>query len=409
MKILYLIPFITFLFFNLSYAAEVGKSYEVSKTLDFYNPVTKKSIKVDKRTVDRPYYLKVLESDEKKVKVLIVDKRGVPIITDQPLLVWRTYFDKGVYQQAIDLIETSKKLTDTITHPPGESYCSKCDEEIKRKEKQQRVKYSNYKKDVDPIFSNKSRECRYFSKYVNAGVPKDILQQALTFYRKNKSKFKKPIISMADYSANSKNKRFYIVNLETGEVQKHKVSHGSGYDKATKLKYGDLNHDGMIDRCQNPKGSRSNMTRPGFFKTAELYWSNGSYSDKKRKYTHRQEINYKKNSHGKVISRGENLTYGWPTIKKRGSRLFNGLRMDGLSGSINDHARTRGVVMHGAYYNKGSIMGRSYGCPAFTPQDSVGILNLLTGGSLYYSSVPACASDMKTVLKQVKGWQKTCQ
>ena len=209
--------------------------------------------------------------------------------------------------------------------------------------------------------ASRSSSCTpFYANFLNSGVPEKALKQALTFYDRNKSSLNSEWISVADYTDNSRNERFYMFNVSTGEVRKHHVSHGSGNRNG--VRRGDQNHDGNLDSCSY-NGSRTNMTRPGFFKVSEPYVSS---------------------SH----------TNSWTNIGGN----YNGVRMDGLSGSLNDHARNRGVVMHGANYNTGATMGRSYGCPAFRPNEASGILNTIRGGSLFYSYVgDNCSNDQTQV------------
>lgn len=252
---------------------------------------------------------------------------------------------------------------------------------------------------TDNIYRGK--ECKYYSKFVEQGVPEEALKQSLDYFRKHRDKFKnKNYITIADYSQNSRKRRFYLLNMKTGEVEHRKVSHGSGSLRG--VKYGDAtikngkvvkssNHDGMMRRCRIPRNSRTRskhnqwaMTRPGFFKTGEFYMSA---------------------SHDERV-KGEK---GWPTFRIDG-RNYNGMRMDGLVDGVNNEARNQGVVMHEAYYNRGDIMGRSFGCPAFVPDEGRDIMEKISGGSLYYSYVPieGCRDDHKKVLDEVKDWQKMC-
>ena len=95
----------------------------------------------------------------------------------------------------------------------------------------------------------------------------------------------------------------------------------------------------------------------------------------------------------------------------------NGLRLDGLTPGVNTHARARGVVMHGATYNGSSgVMGRSWGCPAFTPDAAPRTLNRIKGGSLFFSYVgmdandtgPSCTQYNNRIQQQVPGWEGMC-
>lgn len=208
--------------------------------------------------------------------------------------------------------------------------------------------------------------CDMYDKFRSNGVPAAPLKQALFYYEQNRSKFgsNPRYISIADYSQHSARNRFYLLDMETGQTVATQVSHGGG-DGA-----GDPNHDGYLDRCQHPNGSRRNMTRVGFFKT------NGLYASKK----------------------------GWPRIAGRA----NGMNMIGLSGP-NARAMGDGVVMHEAHYNRsGATLGRSWGCPAFIPGKGGPIMRKITGGSLFYAYAPVCASDMRQVLSQVQGWENYC-
>ena len=218
--------------------------------------------------------------------------------------------------------------------------------------------------------------CIYYQGFLKAGVPKEPLQQALKFYTQKQFSNDR-YVSIADYTQSSTKKRFYLLDLETGVVQQEKVSHGSGAQNGKK--YGDINHDGMLDACQR-HGNRTNMTRVGFFSTAELYFSFNHDSKKGRT--------------------------GWPDIQESGTR-YNGLRLKGLSSS-NKESYTRGVVMHEANYNKRTKMGRSYGCPAFVPTKGKTIMHKIKEGSLFYAYAPQCASLMKAPLQQVKGWEFQC-
>ncbi len=229
--------------------------------------------------------------------------------------------------------------------------------------------------------------CRHFNKFKRAGVPEEPLKQALFYFKNNKSEFaNQRYISIADYSQNSRKKRFYRLDMQTGEVRKEKVSHGSGAN-SNNAKVGDPNHDGMIDRCHHGGNinNRTNMTRAGFFSTASFY-SSASHKDRK--------------------SVGGRSVLEWPNLDSNGN---NGLRMRGLSPGVNDEALTQGVIMHGAWYNDvAATMGRSYGCPAFESDVAPGLLRSIRGGTMYYSYTPRCRELHAKVERQVRGWQGMC-
>ena len=71
------------------------------------------------------------------------------------------------------------------------------------------------------------------------------------------------------------------------------------------------------------------------------------------------------------------------------------LRLDGLEKGINDNARERDIVMHGASYvsdefiQKNGRLGRSFGCPALSNSESKDIINLIKNKTclfIYHSS-----------------------
>lgn len=73
------------------------------------------------------------------------------------------------------------------------------------------------------------------------------------------------------------------------------------------------------------------------------------------------------------------------------------LILNGLEKGINDRARERAIVVHGAAYAdpsvvaRGGRLGRSFGCPALPPKLSHPIIDAIKGGSVMY--IYADASD----------------
>ena len=246
----------------------------------------------------------------------------------------------------------------------------------------------------------RGKSCTFYDDFIAEGVPVPALKQALKYFENNKNDFSnKNYITIADYSQNSSIKRFFLLDLRTGGVVKEKVSHGSGSLKGVKyadatIKNGRVtkasSHNGNLKRCRIPKEKVANkhdqwaLTRPGFFKTRNFYMSS---------------------SHDERV-KGQR---GWPSFKVDG-RTFNGMRLEGLTRGVNDKALSQGVVMHEAYYNRGSVMGRSFGCPAFVPSKGRELMKKIVNGSLYYSYVPVagCSEDHRKVLKTVSGWETMC-
>jgi hypothetical protein len=74
------------------------------------------------------------------------------------------------------------------------------------------------------------------------------------------------------------------------------------------------------------------------------------------------------------------------------------LRLDGLEKGINDNARSRGVVVHGANYVSNSFiknnkrLGRSQGCPALPEELSKEIINVIKDKSCLFIYHPSAIS-----------------
>ncbi len=84
-------------------------------------------------------------------------------------------------------------------------------------------------------------------------------------------------------------------------------------------------------------------------------------------------------------SLGFYVTEGTYQGKNGYSLILNGLEKD-----INDHAKARAIVIHGADYCNPSVahnsgrLGRSLGCPALPPAVTKSIINTIKGGTLLY-------------------------
>lgn len=138
-------------------------------------------------------------------------------------------------------------------------------------------------------------------------------------------------ITIIDYTKPSFKKRLFLIDSETGLVQKYFVSHSknSGWAYAT--------------RFSNTPGSL--QSSKGFFRTGNVY-------------------------------------YG---------RLGPTLELHGLERGVNDNAFVRKIVMHGAWYsNPESIvinhwrLGWSQGCPALPREAAPEVISKIKDGSLLY-------------------------
>lgn len=158
----------------------------------------------------------------------------------------------------------------------------------------------------------------------------DVFKSAMDGYNTIDAPNKK-LLSIIDYSKPSTKKRLFIIDVENRKLLYNTlVAHGkkSGYVSATKF--------------SNKYGSHKSCL--GFFRTGDSYYGKRGYS----------------------------------------------LQLEGLEKGINDNAKQRGIVIHGAKYvderfvNGNGVIGRSWGCPAVSKKLSKEIINLLKGGSLLY-------------------------
>ena len=142
-------------------------------------------------------------------------------------------------------------------------------------------------------------------------------------------------LTIIDYSKPSTEKRMWVFDLHThARLFDELVSHGRGSGKTNATSF-----------SNDPS---SNKTSLGLFRTAETYVGHNGYS----------------------------------------------LRLDGLERGINDHARERAIVVHGALYvNAGTAkangyLGRSPGCPAVRPEIAHSLIDTIKGGGLLFAYYP---------------------
>jgi hypothetical protein len=140
-------------------------------------------------------------------------------------------------------------------------------------------------------------------------------------------------IGIVDFAIASREPRFHVVNLMTGEVETYRVTHGRGSDPG---------HRGYLQEFSNAPGSLA--TSNGTYTTGEYY-------------------------HGK---------YGLS------------MRLDGLDWT-NNNARRRAIVVHNAWYAEPGVvdehgkLGRSEGCFAFSRRDQWKMMEKLAGGRMIYA------------------------
>lgn len=142
-------------------------------------------------------------------------------------------------------------------------------------------------------------------------------------------------LTVIDFSKPSTEKRMWVYDLRTRELlfEEH-VSHGRGSGKALATMFSNT--------------AESNQSSLGLYRTAETYIGKHGYS----------------------------------------------LRLDGLERGVNDRARARAIVMHGAEYvnaaaaKANGYLGRSLGCPALRPEITRQVIDSVKNGGLLFAYYP---------------------
>lgn len=181
------------------------------------------------------------------------------------------------------------------------------------------------------------------------GIPEPAIQLALNGYfdLKNKDLLKNDtLLTIIDFNRPSSEKRLFILDLKNKRIIKNTlVAHGmrSGVNIAESFS----------------NNRHSNKSSLGLYIINETYMGKHGYS----------------------------------------------LRLDGMSPGFNDNARKRAVVIHGADYVSESFIsengriGRSFGCPAISNDESEEIINLIKGGSCLFiyhlALIPISQSDLE--------------
>lgn len=146
---------------------------------------------------------------------------------------------------------------------------------------------------------------------------------------------KQGLLTICDYSQCSNKKRLYVLDLNLCKVLYNTyVSHGrnSGDEYATSFSNNNDSHKSCL----------------GFMITAETYNGENGFS----------------------------------------------MRLDGMENGFNDNVRERAIVMHGSDYvnaqraSTGTMMGRSYGCPAVPLTQVKQIINSIKNGSCFFNYYP---------------------
>lgn len=139
-------------------------------------------------------------------------------------------------------------------------------------------------------------------------------------------------LTVIDYTRPSTEKRMWVYDLRTRTLLFDEwVAHGRGSGKK------------MATTFSNAPDSH--MSSLGLFRTGEAYEGHNGYS----------------------------------------------LRLDGLDAGVNDRARARAIVIHGAPYVNPAVaraqgyLGRSLGCPAVRPEIAHALIDAVKGGGLLFA------------------------
>ena len=143
-------------------------------------------------------------------------------------------------------------------------------------------------------------------------------------------------LTVIDYSLPSTTKRLWVIDLHTGRVLFHElVAHGKS------------SGDNLTTRFSNTVDSLQSSL--GLFVTDDTYVGQNGYS----------------------------------------------LRLDGLDPGLNDHARARAIVVHGAPYVSEATartlgrLGRSWGCPAVSTAVARQLIDAIKGGTAVFAYHPS--------------------
>ena len=152
------------------------------------------------------------------------------------------------------------------------------------------------------------------------------------------------ILAVIDYSLPSTEKRLWVLDLEKPALLFHElVAHGIGSGET------------LATRFSNENGTRASSL--GLYHAAEVYEGRNGYS----------------------------------------------LRLDGLTPGVNNRARERDIVMHGAWYvspehaRKFGRLGRSWGCPALDTAVARPVIDTLRDGAWLFIGARAVEREKSEV------------
>jgi hypothetical protein len=166
---------------------------------------------------------------------------------------------------------------------------------------------------------------------------REVLDLAMQAYRcgQLEGRFPRSLLTVIDYSLPSSKRRLWVIDMEAKRVLHHEY-----------VAHGDNSGDALATAFSNRIGSHQSSL--GLFRTDEVYVGQHGYS----------------------------------------------LRISGLEPGINDNARERAIVFHGApYVDRQTVarygrLGRSWGCPVLSERVSARVIDDIRDGSAVFAYYP---------------------
>lgn len=174
----------------------------------------------------------------------------------------------------------------------------------------------------------------YHTLHLDSLVEHKAFHQAVEGFYKIKNR-KRDVLTLIDFSKPSTEKRLFVIDMQARKLL-----------FATVVSHGKNSGDKYATSFSNESGSHKSSL--GFYLTEDTYRGRNGYS----------------------------------------------LILNGLEKGINDNAKERAIVVHGAAYSNPSIiqscgrLGRSFGCPAVPQTLSRPIIDAIKGGSVLYIYAP---------------------
>lgn len=166
---------------------------------------------------------------------------------------------------------------------------------------------------------------------------REVLELALQAFRcgAREGRFRRPVLTVIDYSLPSSDPRLWVIDLRRQRVLYREL-----------VAHGERSGDKMAVAFSNEIDSRQSSL--GLFRTDETYTGRNGYS----------------------------------------------LRLSGLEPGVNDHARERAIVVHGAPYVSYDVIrqygriGTTWGCPGLPEDLAPKVIDAIANGSAVFSYYP---------------------